>query len=237
MGHNRSRTSTNSAAIREPSQTGTVPAPSRSLVRPYQPGDHDAVYEVCVRTGDGGRDARGKYPNDDLLPDIYAGPYLYLEPELAFVLDDGGRAVGYVIGTADTNAFVRRYREQWLPALAGRYHHPGGRPASAEDEGLARLYRPERMLVAGLAGYPAHLHIDLLPPYQRSGYGRRLIENFAAAAARAGAPGVHVAVGPTNTGAQEFYQRVGFAPVPVRDPDNRSLYFGRVIGTGGVPAV
>jgi ribosomal protein S18 acetylase RimI-like enzyme len=206
-------------------------------VRPYQPGDHDAVYEVCVRTGDVGRDARGKYSSDDLLPDIYAGPYLYLEPDLAFVLDDGGRAVGYVIGTAATGAFVRRYREEWLPALAGRYQEPAGRLGSAEDEGLARLYRPERMLVAGLAGYPAHLHIDLLPAYQRSGCGRRLIETFVAAAARAGATGVHVAVGPTNTGAQAFYQRVGFAPVPVGDPNNRSLYFGRVIGTGAVPAV
>ncbi len=41
---------------------------------------------------------RGKYPNDDLLPDIFVGPYLYLEPGLSFVLDDEGRAVGYVTG-------------------------------------------------------------------------------------------------------------------------------------------
>jgi ribosomal protein S18 acetylase RimI-like enzyme len=213
-----------------------VPAPSGLLVRPYQLGDNDAVYEVCVRTGDGGRDARGKYPSDDLLPDIYAGPYLHLEPELAFVLDDGGRAVGYVIGTADTNRFVRRYREEWLPAVAGRYHEPTGSAASAEDELLARLYRPERMLVAGLAGYPAHLHIDLLPAYQRRGYGRHLIETFVAAVARAGAPGVHLSVGPANTGAQDFYQRVGFAPIRVDDPSGGGLYFGRVIGMGEAPA-
>jgi ribosomal protein S18 acetylase RimI-like enzyme len=208
-----------------------VLAPSSLLVRPYQRGDHDAVYEVCVRTGDTGRDARGKYPSDDLLPDIYAGPYLYIEPELAFVLDDGGRAVGYVIGTVDTQGFVRRYRDEWLPALAGRYHEPTGPPASAEDELLARLYRPEGMLVTGLAGYPAHLHIDLLPAYQRRGYGRRLIETFVAAGARVGAPGVHVSVGPTNTGAQDFYQRVGFAPIQVSDPNAHGLYFVRVISS------
>ena len=94
-----------------------------------------AVYDVCVRTADGGGDARGKYRSDDLMPDLFAGPYVFLEPDFAFVLDDGHRAVGYVLGTPDTAAFARAYRARWIPRLAGRYPvrrtrcpDPGPRP-------------------------------------------------------------------------------------------------------------
>ena len=71
-------------------------------IRPYRDTDLGAVYDVCVRTADAGRDARGKYHSDDLMPDLFAGPYLFLEPDFAYVLDDGQRAVGYVVGTPDT---------------------------------------------------------------------------------------------------------------------------------------
>lgn len=192
-----------------------MPQPTDLLVRRYEPRDRDAVYEVCVRTGDAGGDASGKFPIEDLLPDIYVGPYVYLEPEMAFVLDDRGRAVGYVLGTSDTGRFVARYREEWLPTLAGKYPQPADPPVGAYDRFLGQLFRPERMLVAEVSAFPAHLHIDLLPPYQRAGYGRRLIETFLAAAARAGAPGVHLAVAAANTGAQKFYERVGFGRVDV----------------------
>src|ERR1700759_1787757 len=77
----------------------------------------------------GGADARGKYRSDDLMPDLFAGPYVFLEPDFAFVLDDGHRAVGYVIGTPDNAAFARAYRARWIPRLAGRYPVPPEPPA------------------------------------------------------------------------------------------------------------
>lgn len=217
-------------------QTGAVPRLPGPSIRPYRAGDHDAVYEVCVRTGNGGADASGLYPNDDVLPDIYAGPYLYLEPELAFVLDDGGRAVGYVIGTADTARFVTRYRHDWLPVVAGRYEEPAGPPTSPYEEHVAWLFHPERMLVDELASYPAHLHIDLLPAYQRAGHGRRLIMTFLDEVACAGAPAVYLAVGKANTGAQEFYRRVGFELLELAEPSGSALYFGRASSPVGLSA-
>ena len=80
-------------------------------VRPYRPGDRAAVYRICLLTGQDGGDATGLYP-DDLIPDVYAGPYVELEPDLAFVLDTTDGVAGYVIGAADTREFVRRYREE-----------------------------------------------------------------------------------------------------------------------------
>ena len=198
------------------------------MIRPYREADHAAVYDVCVRTADRGGDARGKYHSDDLMPDMFAGPYLFLEPGLAFVLDDGHRAVGYVIGTPDTGAFARAYRARWIPRLAGRYPVPPDPPASPDEEMLALHYRPERLVWPGHQEYPAHLHIDLLPPFQGAGHGRALMETFYAAAAGAGAIGVHVTVRKANTRAIGFYCRLGLRPLEVAEPGETDVvYLGR----------
>ncbi|HEU5386906.1 MAG TPA: GNAT family N-acetyltransferase [Streptosporangiaceae bacterium] len=201
-------------------------------IRPYRDSDLRAVYDVCVRTADAGGDARGMYSSDDLMPDLFAGPYVFLEPEFAFVLDDGERPVGYVLGTPDTAAFVRAYRERWMPRLDGRYpvppQQPAGSPASREDEMIALHYRPERLLWPGLEAYPAHLHIDLLPPFQGGGHGRALMETFYAAAARGGAPGVHLAVMAANTRALGFYRHLGLRRLEPATPGESSVvYLGR----------
>ena len=185
-------------------------------IRPYRAADRAAVYDVCVRTADAGGDARGRWSTDDLRPDLFAGPYVDLQPELAFVLDDGGQVVGYVIGTADTAAFARLLRTEWLPRVSARYPEPPA-PSTPEEELVALLYRPERLLVPELAAYPAHLHIDLLPSAQGAGHGRTLIDTFRAAAAEAGAPALHVGVDPANTRALGFYARLGFTEIPVAD--------------------
>jgi ribosomal protein S18 acetylase RimI-like enzyme len=202
-------------------------------IRPYRDTDLRAVYDVCVRTADAGGDARGKYHSDDLMPDLFAGPYVFLEPDFAFVLDDGqgedGQgAVGYVLGTPDTAAFARAYREQWIPRLAGRYPALPESPAGPDDEMIALHYRPERLLWAGLDAYPAHLHIDLLPPFQGVGHGRALMETFYAAAARAGAPGVHLTVLAANTRAIGFYRHLGLRRLDPAEPgESHVVYLGR----------
>ena len=187
-------------------------------IRRYRDGDHDAVYDICVRTADAGGVARGKYGSDHLMPDLFAGPYVFLEPAFAFVLDDGDRAVGYVIGTPDTAACARAHRERWIPRLAGRYPVPRDPPVTPDEQMLALHYQPERMIWPGLAEYPAHLHIDLLPPYQRAGHGRALIDRFCASAAEAGATGVHVVVVAENAPALRFYDRLGFRNLDVEEP-------------------
>jgi ribosomal protein S18 acetylase RimI-like enzyme len=196
------------------------------VIRPYRERDLAAVYAICVQTADAGGDARGMYSSDDLMPDLFAGPYAFLEPQLAFVLADGREAVGYVLGTADTAAFARAYRERWIPRLAGRYQVPPRPSVTPEDQLLDLHYRPERLLWPGLGEYPAHLHIDLLPAFQGAGHGRRLVETFAAAAAGAGAPGVHVCVVAGNVKAIGFYRRLGFAALLADEPGG-VIYLGR----------
>lgn len=196
-------------------------------IRSYRPTDLDAVYDICVRTADAGGDARGQYSSDKLMGDIFAAPYATLEPEHTHVLDDGsGQAVGYVLGTADTARFARRYRDEWLPATAGRYPEPSGPPVTGEDSMLWLHYHPERMVVPALAAYPAHLHIDLLPQWQGRGWGRGLIGAFVAGLRAAGVPRVHLGMAKENVKARAFYDRLGFTEIPV--PDAATVtYLGR----------
>ena len=198
-------------------------------VRPYRPADLPALYDICLRTADAGEDASGTYaPADhDLLGAIFAAPYAVLEPGLTFVVDDGhGRAVGYVLGTGDTARFVRRFRAEWLPGVAGRWPAPQGEPATPGAVMAHLLHTPERMVRPDLTGYPAHLHIDLLPDFQRSGHGRGLMTAFLAALAEQGVPAVHLAMLTANTRARAFYDRLGFHEIPVEDAGELT-YLGR----------
>jgi ribosomal protein S18 acetylase RimI-like enzyme len=210
--------------------------PTSATIRRYRETDLAAVYDICVRTADAGQDARGRYRSDDLMGDLFVGPYVYLEPQAAFVLDAGDldagdldgadRAVGYIVGTPDTAAFARAYRERWIPRLADRYQVPPHPPVSPDEQMLALHYRPERLLWPGLAQYPAHLHIDLLPAFQGAGYGRALMATFCDAVTKTGAVGVHVTVVADNLPAIGFYRRLGFEPLPVDDA-GPVVYLGR----------
>jgi len=199
-------------------------------LRRFAPEDLPSLYDVCVRTADAGGDARHIYPDQDLMPTIFLAPYVALDPSLAFVVDDGSRAVGYVIGAADTAEFVRRYRREWLPTVADRYPAPVSL-STPSDQMLALMHNPERMIVPALAAYPAHLHIDLLPEYQRKGLGRELMAAFLAALAERGVPAVHLGMVTVNVAARAFYDRLGFHVIDV--PDAGVLtYLGRSTDPG-----
>ena len=185
-------------------------------IRRYRDSDRAAVYEVCVETADAGRGVRGRYSTDDLVPDVLAGPYLFLEPEHAYVLDNGERAVGYVIGTGSTPDFVAAYQERWLPRLRARYRPLSGPPVTEEEHRLDVMFHPERWLLPELAPHPAHLHINLLADYRGSGHGRELISTFLASAAAAGAPSCYLGVRQENLNARRFYAKLGWRPVQVR---------------------
>ncbi|AWB85615.1 GNAT family N-acetyltransferase [Mycetocola zhujimingii] len=176
-------------------------------IRPYRPGDRADIYDVCVRTGRTGLDATGLYSTDDLLPDIYALPYVDREPELAFVVDNGERVVGYVIATADTREFALWFAETWWPTVAHKYSGTG----AAEAPVVEGVTDPRRMLIDEVDEYPAHLHIDLLPDAQGQGFGRRLVDALRAALAERGVRGLHLTMGADNVNAGAFYERLGFS--------------------------
>jgi RimJ/RimL family protein N-acetyltransferase len=206
-------------------------SPDAPVIRAYSEDDRPAIYDISVRTAESGGDARGLYFTDDLMPDLFAGPYLHLEPGLAFVVEDRGEVVGYVLGTADTPRFVSAYREVWIPRLASIYPVPPHPPVTRDDEALALHHNPERMLLPELAAYPSHLHINLLPSHQGLGCGRELIAAFVDAVSALGVPAIHITPLTTNVRAIAVYLRLGFHRIAVPDP-GPTTYLG--ISTTGL---
>jgi GNAT superfamily N-acetyltransferase len=84
--------------------------------------------------------------------------------------------------------------------------------------------------------YPAHLHINLAPRFRNRGIGARLIAAFAAEAAAAGAPGLHVVTAKDARNVR-FYARCGLAEVGATAWNGRDVVFlakavGEVSGVG-----
>lgn len=198
-----------------------------AVIRPYRTTDRADVYEVCRRTAAGGGDATGLYSDDDLAPNIFAGPYLEFDQGLAFVVDTGTRVSGYVLATGDTRAFVQWYTDEWLPRL--RRFRRVVTPVTAEDRIVDLGYRPERMLIPEVDEYPAHMHIDLLPDLQGQGFGRVLVDTELAAVRDRGIRGLHLIMDPANVAARGFYDRLGFRELPSSTTEETVLGIGTFV--------
>lgn len=200
------------------------------FIRAYRASDRAALTDICVETGDAGGDARGIFRDDALLGDVYAVPYADFDPSLVFVIDDGtGRAIGYVLGAADTAAFERWFHDAWWPSVRARYagHEESPRDASVIDHAEHLGTTPS----AYAEDYPAHLHIDLLPETQGGGFGRRMIDTLLDALRERGVAGVHLVAAGTNTAAIGFYERLGFTRLPSGEG---SAAFGMRLDDAGV---
>jgi len=178
-------------------------------IRPYHPTDLPMLYRICLETGDNGRDASHLFRDPDLLGHFYAGPYAILEPELTFVLTHNGRPCGYTLGVADTATFGKRCETEWFPPLRQAYPLPQA-DENSHDAGMIRHIHTGHNKVNEPAGYPAHLHIDILPEGQGQGCGTKLINTLLDELRRRGIEGVHLGVSAENKRAIGFYEHVGF---------------------------
>jgi ribosomal protein S18 acetylase RimI-like enzyme len=205
----------------------------QALIRPYRPSDLDALYQICLRTGDDGQDATSLYHDPRLLGHVFAAPYGLFEPALAFVAEDAAGVGGYIVGALDSQAFEERLERIWWPRLRARYPDP---PASVPgeqltpDQQVAHMIHHRWRIADGLAArYPSHLHINLLPRLQAGGLGSQMIKVLTAALRDQGSPGVHLHVPRGNQHAPGFYRHIGFTELPATPgelPAPHVLLFG-----------
>lgn len=180
------------------------------LIRPADPDDLDALYQVCLRTGDAGEDATELFDDPRLLGEVYVGPYLMMPSGIGFSAIEGGVPSGYVLATADTRRFEAECEADWWPPLRARYPVPATDSATEDAEVIALIHHPELAADAVVARYPAHLHIDLLPGIQGKGVGRGIMDRLLDELRARRVPGVHLGVDARNHRAIGFYQHLGF---------------------------
>lgn len=182
-----------------------------AAIRAYRASDLDALYAICLATGDAGKDATALYRDPMLLGQLYAAPYGVLEPESCFVLEDENGAGGYIVGACDTKLFETRLESEWWPNLRARYPDPPADRKLTRDERIMRfIHHPEKTLARLSGAYPAHLHINLLPRLQGQGWGKQMIAHWCAAMKARGSRGVHLGTGERNPRAVAFYRKLGF---------------------------
>ena len=206
---------------------------SRSRIRSYRAGDLDALYRICLLTGDDGQDATAVYRDPRLLGHFFVAPYGRFEPSLAFVAEDAEGVGGYIVGALDTRAFEERLERKWWPRLRSRYPDPppGLLPQRhTPDQHVAHMiHHPWRIPDDLAVRYPSHLHIDLLPRLQGRGLGSQLVKTLIAALRHRGSRGVHLYVPRGNQRAAGFYRHIGFTELPATPdelPAPHLLLFG-----------
>ena len=164
-------------------------------IRPYQKDDHDQIQKVCLETGYG-QELPPK-PMQDMLLTAFCNYYIEEEPENCFVAADGDTAVGYILCAKDTVFWSGSFLKKYVPDF--------------EVSPLKPFYQGIMEAPLKFAGqYPAHLHIDILPEYQRMGIGFRLMDALTAHLKGQGVPGLMLSVAGDNEKGKNFYKKYGF---------------------------
>ena len=186
-------------------------------LRSFVPEDSEALFDICICTGDAGADARAKEDDPDLLPQVFVAPYLQFAPDLAFVAEDKAGVCGYALGVADTTAFNAWAAADHFADLSRSRPDPGPDTAVWNGSDWLRrwIHHPPGPLLPEMADWPAHGHIDLLPRAQGQGIAAPLMHRLMDALAARGAPGLHLGVDSRNTRARRFYEKLGFQDAPL----------------------
>ncbi len=199
--------------------------------------DLPALYRVCLKTGAAGKDAGQIEDDPNLLGRLFVGPYVTLEPELAFALVGPKGPVGYVLGALDTGRFNRKLAKEWLPALQQAERDPGDDPTQWKGSDWLRhaLHHPFLDVPPVLAPYPSHAHIDLLAEARGQGIGRHMMQTMMERFAGLGSRGLHLQVNPRNSGAQAFYRSLGFSRLSSSDLPADTLFMARHLTDDDAP--
>ncbi|MDR3303667.1 MAG: GNAT family N-acetyltransferase [Treponema sp.] len=204
-----------------------------ALIRDALASDIPHCYEICLKTGAAGKDAASFFHDPHLLGQYYVGPYLFYGADsICLIAEADSLPMGYIVAVSDTTAFSRWMETVWLPPLRRRYPptYPLQKTASDYEASVISLLNrclTDAAAPAWLAAFPAHLHIDLLPPLQGRGVGRALMNTLLAQLEKRGCPGLHLGVAKNNTGAIAFYHKMGFTEL---DESKHGFTMGRKVG-------
>ncbi|QDZ09818.1 GNAT family N-acetyltransferase [Devosia ginsengisoli] len=196
-------------------------------LRAYRADDLEALYEICLVTGDAGQDASPLHNDRKAIGHLYSAPYGVIEPEQVFVAEDEQGVAGYIVGTHDTRAFAAKLERDWWPALRAHYAQVPEAELTPADRGrVAAMREPGDNPPDIVARYPAHIHMNLLSRLRGQRIGTGLLQMWIAQAREAGVSGIHLGASAGNTGGVAFWTRSGFEPLQTI---GRTVWFGMTL--------
>lgn len=167
---------------------------SSVTIRPYQEKDCRYVQQICIDTAGPGFAETSVKKRAAVA--AFCQYFITRSPEVCFVaVDAEDTPVGYILCTPSFGRWCRYAPEQFLTGFPFGFLWSVGSMLGA---------------VPYVRAYPAHLHINLLAPYRRSGLGRQLMNELESALRQKNCPGVSLCVSKHNLGAMRFYESCGF---------------------------
>ncbi|KAJ7171841.1 acyl-CoA N-acyltransferase [Mycena crocata] len=195
-------------------------------IRPACPQDAPALSRICLLTADSGQSGEHLHDFPELPGLVWAIPYVNLPTTWGFVMEeeDSGEVVGYIVGSKDTPTYEKYAAENLWPVLSQQY--PPSIAVKPADQHYTQLLHKFRVLPNSTMSFaPAHLHIDILPSYQKKGFGRRLIQTAVEYLQHQGIDGVWLVMNPKNRNACKFYEKLGFESIPGSPENHVGLKF------------
>ncbi len=166
-------------------------------IRPYEARDKEDV-RFALFNSDGPCKSTKRGINFSLA--VYCDYYIEKEPENCFVAaDDNDKAIGYIICAEDFDVFKKRFVAEYYPKIKSWEFR---RRKSA----LRSIIPHEKYK----EDYPAHLHIDILPEYQRMGLGHKMTDVLLERLKNKGVKGVMLTTWIKNEKGRGFYDKYGF---------------------------
>lgn len=173
-------------------------------IRPYKEKDRENVRFVCLNSD--GPCKIGKRRQNFLLT-TYCDYFIEKEGRNCFVAtDENDRAVGYILCAENYDNFKEIFDKEYLPRIR-----------KCEFKFRKSAMRSTRIQEEYKAEYPAHLHIDILPEFQRMGLGHKLMDALCNNLKSKGVKGVCLTVWAGNKKGRKFYEKYGFTLLETRN--------------------
>ncbi len=173
-------------------------------IREYEKADAEGVRFVCLNSEGGGMEEE----LCEFILHIFCDYYIEKEPENCFVLSSDGKAVGYIICCENFEKFKPVYDAEYKTQIV---HLGESRIEWAEEAYILHEKHAK--------DYPAHFHIDILPEYQRSGWGGKLMKTLFEHLKNKSVKGVMLTTGTGNETANNFYKKYGFEQLDIYGTD------------------
>ncbi len=187
------------------------PVKPRTIVRPYQPQDREAVRAICADTGFLGRPIDPVFEDRELFADFWTTYYLTDEPDATWVCEIDGRVCGYLMGCRRPRQYT--WRRLWLcaPLALRALWRAFTRYNAASRRFLFWLvFRAGRQTPVTPPNTP-HFHFNVLPEARSVAGTRQLVDVFLEFLSRHGQRNVYGQVVATDDRRGErVFARYGF---------------------------
>lgn len=205
--------------------------------------DLAAIADICYKTGFMGEDltGSGRFNDKILFSYLFCLYYPLYEIDNCFVAldDDKNGIVGYILGSRNTIEQEKRFTRKMVSRIVFRmcthtiFFHPESFSAVLSFMKSLELKEIEKTVYTK---YPAHLHMNILPEYQKRGIGSMLIHTFEEYMNDKEVTGVHIWTSNKNVKAVPFYSKQGYEVIYERESNvwkgiegYKDVIFGKII--------